>query len=95
MTLSTISLLMLISGFVVCEVLDVPTSGWVHRIGCTAAMTGVLWPVFWADDGSRFWLAIVTSVFGFTLLPIAYVTFYLLPNQGSLLGDNMPNTYDW
>lgn len=89
MTLSTISLLMLISGFVLCEVLNVPPVGWTHRIGCLAAATGALWPIIWTGD-ARFYLAIVTSVFGMVLLPIAYMTFFLMMNSRSLLGDEMP-----
>ena len=34
-----------------------------------------------------------TSVFGLVLLPIAYLTFLLLINQRSLLGDAMPRGF--
>ncbi len=89
MALSTISILMLISGFVVCEILNVPPTGWVHRIGCLAAGTGILWPVLWSGK-AKFWLAIVTSNFGMVLLPIAYLTFLLMMNSKTLLGDDLP-----
>ena len=89
MTLSTITLLMLISGFVFCEVFRQPATGWVFRIGCLAAATGVLWPLIWSGQ-SRTWLTIVASVFGAMLLPIAYVTFFVLLNQKSFLGNEMP-----
>ena len=89
MALSTISLLMLISGFVVCEIFDLPPHGWAHRLGSLAACTGVLGPFVWSGN-AKFWLAVPTSVFGFILLPIAYFTFFLLMNQRSLLGDNLP-----
>jgi Mn2+/Fe2+ NRAMP family transporter len=89
MTLSTVSMLMLVSGFVVCEVLDVPPRGWIHRIGCLAAATGALWPVVWTGD-AQFWLAVVTSLFGMALLPIAYITFFLMMNSRRLLGDDLP-----
>jgi hypothetical protein len=36
------------------------------------------------------YLAVVASVFGFMLLPFAYVTFVFLLNSRSLLGDEMP-----
>jgi len=87
MALSTISLLMLISGFVVCEVLDRPSTGWLFRFGTLAAATGALGPFYWSK--AAFWLAVPTSVFGLVLLPIAYLTFLLLINQRSLLGDQM------
>ncbi len=88
MALSTISLLMLISGFVVCEVLNRPSTGWLFRFGTLAAATGALGPFYWSQ--AAFWLAVPTSVFGLVLLPIAYLTFLLLINQRSLLGDAMP-----
>lgn len=89
MTLSTISLLMLISGFAVCEIFNVPTQGWTFRLGCMAAATGVLWPILWSGE-ARFWLAIVASNFGMVLLPIAYWTFFFMMNSEKLLGKEKP-----
>ena len=88
MALSTITILMLISGFAVCEMFHLPHRGWPFRIGCLAAAAGVLGPFFW--DGAQAWLAVPTSVFAFTLLPIAYISFFLLFNKGSLMKGHMP-----
>jgi Mn2+/Fe2+ NRAMP family transporter len=88
MTISSITLLMLISGFVICEMFNLPHNGWQHKLGTLCAATGVLGPFIWAD--AAFWLAVPTSVFGFMLLPLAYITFFLMMNSKSLLGDNMP-----
>ena len=90
MTLSTITLLMLISGFITCEVLGVPSTGWTFRIGSLLAATGALGPFLWSGK-VQFWLAVPTSVFGACLLPVAYITFLLLINQRSLLKDQMPS----
>lgn len=90
MALSTITLLMLISGFVICEIFNLPQGGWYHRLGCLAAATGVLGPFLWGEN-ANFYVAIPTSVFGFMLLPIAYLTFFLLMNRKSLLGEEMPS----
>lgn len=92
MTLSTISILMLISGFVFAELLGFPPGGWGHR-GATlvAGVGGALGPFVWSD--ASFYLAVPTSVFGFVLLPFAYVTFVLLMNQRSLLGDDVPKGF--
>ncbi|MEM9353356.1 MAG: divalent metal cation transporter [Planctomycetota bacterium] len=90
MTLSSISLMMLISGFVVCEVLGEPTEGWVFRGGCMLASVGVLWPLVWGDGDAKAYLTVVAGVFGSMLLPIAYVTFFVMMNQRSLLGDQLP-----
>jgi Mn2+/Fe2+ NRAMP family transporter len=92
MAMSTISLLMLISGFVVCEIMDVPQKGWPHRLGCMLAASGIFWIYFWQGD-ARFWLAIITSVFAITLLPIAYITFYLMMNRDSILGEDRPRGF--
>ena len=89
MALSTITILMLISGFVICEMFSLPHSGWPFKLGCLAACTGVFGPFFWKDVGV--YLAVPTSVFGMTLLPIAYISFFLLFNQKSLLKEHLPS----
>ena len=63
----------------------------VMAVGLVALILklAVGWPLFWAGE-SKFFLAVVTSVFGFMLLPFAYVTFVFLMNSKSLLGDEMP-----
>ena len=65
---------MLISGFVICEMLGLPPTGWPFRAGTmVAGVIGALGPFFWS--GAAFYLAVPTSVFGFVLLPFAYITF--------------------
>ena len=88
MACSTITLLMLVSGFVVCEVLNVPATGWYFRLGALLPCLGALGPFYWS--GAAVYLAVPTSVFGLTLLPVAYLTFLLLMNKRELLGDAMP-----
>lgn len=89
MAISTIIILMLINGFVFCEMFNLPPRGYPHIIGCLMVSVGAMGPFIWKGT-AKFWLAVPTSVFGFSLLPIAYVTFLLLMNQKSLLGDAMP-----
>jgi Mn2+/Fe2+ NRAMP family transporter len=91
MTLSTITILMLISGFVIVEIFDLPENGWGHRLGCLAAATGALGPFIWAEAAFR--LAVYVSAFGLMLLPIAYLTFFFMMNQRSLLKDDMPRGF--
>ncbi len=88
MTLSSITLHMLISGMVICEFLGRPHSGWTLRLGSLAAATGILGPFLWGQ--ASFWLVVPTSIFAFTLLPIAYLVFILMMNHRRLLGDEMP-----
>jgi hypothetical protein len=88
MALGAITMLMLINGLCLCEVLNVPPKGWPQRLGCLMVSVGVLGPFFWGD--AKMWLAMPTSVFAMVLLPIAYCSFYLLMNQKKLLGEDMP-----
>ena len=88
MALSTIIILMLINGFAFCELLGVPAEGNMHRLGSLIPGIGVVGPFVWAKAAPA--LAIPTSVIGGAMLPIAYVTFFLLMNSRRVLGDAMP-----
>ena len=85
MALSTIIILMLISGFTICEIFGLPQGGMPHRIGCLIAGLGVFGPFIWSGK-TQFWLAVPTSVFGMALLPIAYLSFFLLMNNDKVMG---------
>lgn len=89
MTLSSISLMMLISGFAVCEALNLPATGWPFRLGCLVSGVGVLWPLF-SGESSLAWLTVLTGVYFAMLLPIAYLAFYAMMNSKALLGDERP-----
>lgn len=88
MALSSITLMMIISGFVICEISGQPCTGRAFRLGALIPGIGVMGPFFW--DQAYFWLAIPTSVITLLLLPIAYVTFLLMMNSKSLLGEHRP-----
>ncbi|MCA9102554.1 MAG: divalent metal cation transporter [Planctomycetales bacterium] len=88
MGMSTIIILMLINGFVICEIAGLPQGGMAHRFGCLIVGIGALGPFFWKEAAA--WLAVPTSVFGMMLLPIAYFTFFFMMNSESLLGEYMP-----
>jgi manganese transport protein len=88
MTLSTIPLLMLICGFIAVEVFNVSPTGWGYRLATLLPAPAFLAPVFWAD--LRFWLVVPTSVFGFFLLPVAYISFLVLQNRKEYLGPDRP-----
>lgn len=89
MALSTITILMLISGFTFCEVFGFPQGGFYHKVGCLLPAIGVLGPFVWSGKVA-FWLAVPTSVFGMVLLPIAYFTFFLMMNNQKILGEDLP-----
>lgn len=90
MGFSTIIILMLINGFVFCEIANQPLGGITQFFGCVVAgVAGMNWWLFWQGD-SKVYLAIVTSNFGMMLLPIAYVTFLFMMNSRKILGDDKP-----
>ena len=92
MAISTIIILMLINGFTFTEMLGAKIGGAKHRFGAMlpgfTGLLGYLW--FWRGDKPDFWLAVPTSVFGMVLLPIAYISFFLLINNKNLMRDAMP-----
>ncbi len=88
MAMGAATMLMLINGLCFCELLNLPAKGWPQRIGMAMVSVGILGPFFWND--AKMWLAIPTSVFAMTLLPFAYLSFFLLMNQRRFLGADMP-----
>ncbi len=90
MAISTIIILMLINGFVICEMLGVEPKGTIHRLGCyLPAITGAVGSFYWKGD-AKAWLAVPTSMFGMVLLPIAYATFFFMMNSPKILGEHIP-----
>lgn len=93
MAISTIIILMLINGFTFTEALGAPTSGPLHRVGSyLPALTGFFgFLLIWGPiPEARFWLAIPTSRIGMMLLPVAYITFFLMLNSRKIMGENLP-----
>ena len=88
MAMSAATMLMTINGLCFCELLGRPPRGWIQRYGSIMVSVGALGPFFWKDAAP--YLAIPTSVFAMVLLPIAYFAFFLLMNQKSFMGANMP-----
>ena len=91
MGFSTIIILMLINGFAFCEAVNRPLGGRPYLAGCfVAGAAGACWPYFWTGQ-SKVYLTIVASSFGSMLLPIAYITFFLMMNSRRILGDERPS----
>jgi Mn2+/Fe2+ NRAMP family transporter len=88
MTLSTIPLLMLVCGFIAVEVLGVSPTGWGYRLATLLPAPAFLAPVLWGK--LEFWLAVPASIFGFFLLPVAYISFLILQNRKDYLGPDRP-----
>ena len=91
MALSTIIMLMLINGFVFCEMFNRPGDTKIHMLGATVSgVGGFFGPFIWGTDAAEIALAVPTSVIGGSMIPIAYFTFFLMMNSRSLLGSSMP-----
>lgn len=88
MALSTIIILMIINGFAFCEMIGASPDGPMHRVGSLVPGIGVLGPFVWGAAAPA--LATPTSVIGGAMLPIAYVSFFLMMNSRLVLGDAMP-----
>jgi manganese transport protein len=88
MVLSTITLQMVVAGFVVCELLGWETQGLRFRVACLALMPGFLGVVLWESMGT--WVSLPAFTIGLVMLPIAYVGWFLLQNSDGLLGDQRP-----
>jgi len=88
MAISTIIILMTINGHAVCEIMGKAHQGPPFLFGAAIAGLGVLGPFVWSD--AAFWLAVPTSILGFTLIPVAYLSFFLLINSKSILGRERP-----
>ncbi len=88
MAMSAATMLMTINGLCFCELLGRPPKGWTQKFGTLMVSVGALGPFFWKEAAP--YLAIPTSVFAMVLLPIAYFAFFLLMNQKTFMGKNMP-----
>ncbi len=90
MGFSTIMILMLINGYAFSEMFGKAQGGRMHIVGClVAGIAGASWPFVRSGD-SKIWLAILVSGFGMMLLPIAYLTFFMMMNSKRLMGKEKP-----
>jgi len=88
MAMSAATMLMTINGLCFCELLGRPPKGWTQKFGTLMVSVGALGPFFWKEAAP--YLAVPTSAFAMVLLPIAYFAFFLLMNQKTFMGKNMP-----
>jgi len=86
MALSTITLHMLASGFIVCEMLGKPLEGWPYRLAMLVPIVGVLGVIYELP----FWLGVLTSSICLLLMPAIYVCFLVLHNSTAYLGADKP-----
>ncbi|UCH35532.1 MAG: divalent metal cation transporter [Armatimonadota bacterium] len=87
MVLSTITLHMLASAFIICEMLNWEPVGWRYRLASLVIAPGMLGTVLWKN---LLWVAVPTSAICGVLLPIAYIAFLVLHNRRAYMGDAKP-----
>ncbi len=87
MALSTITLHMLTSGFILCEMLNHPHEGWTYRLGMLIPSIGVLGVVY---SELPFWVAVFASSVCLLFIPVVYIGFFILHNNPSYMGDEKP-----
>lgn len=83
MACGAISAHMVCSGFTVCEMFGLEYTPRRYRIFTLVPAIGVLGVTI----KSPIWLPIVASAIAFTMLPIAYIAFFILNNKRRYLGD--------
>lgn len=88
MGISAATMLMIINSLCFCELLNRPAKGWPQVVG--GAMTSISLFVMLTWDGALMAVATPTSIFCMTLLPLAYLSFFLLMNQKKVLKDALP-----
>ena len=85
MCFTTLTIEMVICGFVLCEMLGLEPSGWRYRAATMAANIGILGAFY----STPFWLPVLASSIALVMMPIAYVAFFILQNKRSYLGDDV------
>ncbi|MHC4395546.1 MAG: divalent metal cation transporter [Planctomycetota bacterium] len=88
MALSTITMQMLVAGFAACEIFGAEPGGWRYKLACLIPAPAVVGVIFWKYMGP--WVAIPSSAICGSLMPIAYVGFFILNNSKKYLGEDKP-----
>ena len=89
MACGAISAHMVCCGFTVCEMFGLEYTPKRYRLFTLVPAIGI----FGVMVQSPIWLPVLASAIAFTMLPIAYITFFILNNKRSYLGDAVG--YGW
>ncbi len=85
MCFTTLTIEMVICGFVLSEMLGFEPRGWRYRAATMTANIGILG----AFTPTPFWLPVIASSVALVMMPIAYIAFFILQNKRSYLGDEV------
>jgi Mn2+/Fe2+ NRAMP family transporter len=85
MCFTTLTIEMVICGFVLSEMFGFEPRGWAYRAATMTANIGILGSFY----PMPVWLPVLTSSFALVALPLAYIGFFILQNKRSYLGDDV------
>jgi manganese transport protein len=85
MCFTTLTIEMVICGFVLSEMLGFEPRGRAYRISTMIANIGILGAFY----PMPIWLPVLTSSFTLVVMPLAYIGFFILQNKRSYLGDEV------
>jgi len=88
---STILVLMMINGHLVCEVLGKPHKGASFQSGSLLLALSSVGPFIWADQGQ--WVADPTYFISLAMLPFALISIFLMLNSREILGRERPRGF--
>ncbi len=83
MTCGAISTHMVVCGFTVCEMFGLEYTVWRYRMFTLVPVVGILGVV----TTTPLWMPVATSAICFTMLPIAYIAFFIMNNKKSYIGE--------
>lgn len=86
MCCGAISAHMVCCGFTVCEMFGLKYTTWRYRMFTLTPSIGILGVMI----QQPIWLPVIASAIAFTMLPIAYISFFYLNNKKSYMGDAVP-----
>jgi manganese transport protein len=86
MCFTTLTIEMVICGFVLSEMFGFEPRGWAYRAATMTANIGILGAFY----PLPIWLPVVASSFALVMLPLAYIGFFILQNKKSYLGADVP-----
>jgi len=88
---STILVLMMINGHLVCEVLGKPHKGASFQSGSLLLALSSVGPFIWAEQGQ--WVADPTYFISLAMLPFALLSIFLILNNREILGRERPRGF--
>jgi Mn2+/Fe2+ NRAMP family transporter len=85
MCFTTMVIEMLIAGFVLSEIFRFELHGRAYKVSTMLANVGVLG----AFTAMPFWVPVATSSFNLLMMPVTYISFFILQNKRSYLGEDV------